>query len=95
MTTATALQWLNLALFLLLGGTAAALFRAPSIRPWATAIILWAANNVVFYLVVLFAKGLFTSGALNEWSAVTKLHAVTTAWAMLVIASRGRKWTRR
>ncbi len=95
MTSSQALQWLNLGAFTALLITVGAYHRRALIRPWSVALLIWAANNAVFYAVVLAFEGWPSTTVLNLWSSVTKLQAVFTALSMVLIAARGGEWTRR
>lgn len=90
MTTAEALQWVNLAAFAaLLAGGVALTARRP-LRGYGFVLIAWAVNNVAFYAAVICDWTWFTPAHLNEWSAITKLQAVIMALGLARMA-----WTRR
>lgn len=90
MTTAEALQWVNLIAFVALLAAGVKLLERRSLRGYGAVLVAWAVNNIAFYVAVIWLRPWFTSGQLNEWSAVTKLQAVIMALGMARMA-----WMRR
>ena len=86
MTTAEALQWVNLLAFAALLAAGVKLLKRPRLRGYGAVLATWAINNVAFYAAVLWFRDSFTSGQLNEWSAITKLQAVIMALGMAAMA---------
>lgn len=90
MTTAAALQWVNLVAFGALLAAGVKLLERRALRGYGAALIAWAVNNIAFYIAVIWFRDWFTTGQLNEWSATTKLQAVVLALGLAKMA-----WTRR
>ena len=91
MTTAEALQWVNLTAFVVLGVGGVKLLQRRQLRGYGMVLIAWAVNNIAFYIAVIWLREWFTSGQLNEWSAITKLQAVIMALGLARMAwTRGR-----
>lgn len=86
MTTAEALQWMNLAAFAALLAAGVKLLEWRALRGYGAVLIAWALNNVAFYVAVIWLREWFTSGQLNEWSAVTKMQGVIMALGLAVMA---------
>ena len=91
MTTAEALQWVNLTAFVVLGVGGVKLLQRRQLRGYGMVLIAWAVNDIAFYIAVIWLREWFTSGQLNEWSAITKLQAVIMALGLARMAwTRGR-----
>ena len=89
--TATTLQWVTFAGFIVLAFIGAWATRYPSVRPWGLGGLSWALNNILFYTAYLIiGDGVLTPFLIN-WSAVTRLHGIFLAAGGLVVAVLARR----
>ncbi len=88
MTGATGLNWATLWAYTLLMALCVIVgWRRDQLKAWALVAFVWAADNWLLYVMVLFAPDWVTPGRFAVWSAASKLHAVSSVAIGLVWAS--------
>lgn len=90
-SSGTALQWAAFVGFALLAVVSLWAARArPAVRPWAMGILLWALNNIAFYVAYLIVLQSVVTPLVPQWSAVTRMHGIFLAAGALLIAAGKR-----
>lgn len=88
MSAGTWLQWVTAAAYLALFVACLVAGRRREVRPAAVALGMWAANGLLFYVVLLGVYDAVITPLMVAWSALTRLQGILLGVVALVVLVR-------